>query len=181
MKTRFRDSLIACFIFCFFCWVIPEAWASLKVWTSTESIQAADLNSNFSQISTTATAANASITNSRIASNAGISFSKLETPGLLPKAWLTFSTACGPSCNETMDASSAIGTLAHTASTGIWTVTWATPRVDAFYGVFVTSHYNLGNCTVTAQVAANCTVKCVTASTGAAVDTTWSLIMMDNL
>lgn len=177
MNRTFRSTWIAVLLTALIV-SIPSAYAALKVWSGSETIQPADLNSNFTQVNNAATAL---ITNSRVATAAAIAHSKLATPAVLPKAWAKISANCGVApCSETIAAGSGVSAIQRTAA-GIWTVTWSTARADASYGTVVSHHGPARtDCYSDTFSTTLVAVRCVDAA-GVAVDTVWTITMMDNL
>jgi len=71
--------------------------AGLKTWSNSEVMLPTDINSNFSHIHNTMVGAHgARLVNADVSASALISHTKLATPGLLPKAWM--SNGIGPAC-----------------------------------------------------------------------------------
>lgn len=115
----------------------------LKVWNGTETIQSADLNSNFTTVNTAATA---SITNARISSAAAIATSKLAAYRYIPRTWVTLlqaNASCGiaaGACTETTPGSASVTGLA----VGSYLVTLGYTATDTTYAVSVTQTSTTG-------------------------------------
>lgn len=135
MNRTFRNTLAAILLTTLIL-SIPSAYAALKVWSGSETIQVADLNSNFTQVNNSATAL---VTNSKVATGAAIATSKLAAYRYIPRTWVTVLTAnagCGTAaaaCTELApDATAVVGT-----ALGSYTVSFATNATDTTYGVTI--------------------------------------------
>lgn len=120
---------------------------AIRTWGSGETLTASDLNATFSHIHNTMVGGHgARLVNADVSASAAISMSKLATPELLPKAWAYVASDCTvtPCTIAQATGVSAITRLA----TGVYTVTWSTPRSDAIYSVFITAvHATSGEAT----------------------------------
>jgi hypothetical protein len=115
---------------------LPSAYAALKVWSGSESIQTADLNSNFTQVNNAATAL---VTNAKVSASAAVASSKLAAYRQIPTDWVHMtqaSSSCGTSaagCTVTSPSGMVVSGIA----TGKYTVGFASPKVDITYGVTI--------------------------------------------
>ncbi len=97
-------------------------------WSTGQTLTSTDLNNALAHIHNTLTGG---IDNTHISTVAGIAHSKLATPALVPKAWVTV-RSCASSTTCTLDGSSRITSVAHTATVGTFTVTLSyTPTAAA--------------------------------------------------
>lgn len=151
---------------------------SIKTWSSGEYITSTDLNAALSHIHTTMVGGHGPrLINADIASGAVISHSKLATPALLPKAWVSLTATCSAGTCTSVD-SSVVTSVAY-VSTGVYTVNFPT-RGTANYGAIATAYGNLLiNCGVTAKAATTATVTCVTGTTGAVVNGAFTFMLLD--
>lgn len=151
--------------------------ASLKTWTVGETVTYSDLNANFSHIHTTMVGGHGPrLVNADVSSSAAISHSKLATPSLLPKVW--GQVTCSGTCTAT--ETSGVTSVTYT-SAGVYVVNFAA-RTDANFAVVV-------NSTTSASADAAChgwpaststaAIRCITASTGAALESNFAIIIMD--
>ncbi|UOF79738.1 hypothetical protein [Caudoviricetes sp.] len=152
---------------------------SVKTWSAGEFITANDLNAALTHLHTNLGHGHgAVIINSDVSASAGIAHSKLATPALVPKAFGFIS--CSPSvCSS--DEVYGIASTAYT-SAGVYVVTLSAVRANTSFTVLVSSVS-----TASADVACHgwvlttntLAIRCITASTGAAVDSNFNIIVMD--
>lgn len=151
-----------------------SAWA-LKVWTAPEKVTIAQLNANFAET------ANNGLVDANLASNAAVAHSKLATPALVSKAWVTLSAVCSTATCTVADSSLVTGVTR--SGTGAYTVTWA-PTFSATAAVIPAVHEDDKNCRVTARSTTTATLSCKTNGTDvaapAASDTMFSVVLFDS-
>jgi hypothetical protein len=152
----------------------------IKNWAAGEYITAADLNTTLNHLHSNLGHGHGSvITNADINGSAAISHSKMATPGLLPKIWAI--VTCSPSACATPDISPAlvISSVTYSAA-GLYVVNFSA-RANTSYAVFVNSTSATADvtCHGYASTTTQAIVKCVTASTGAAVDSNFTFLVMD--
>lgn len=162
-------SLVIAVLFCGF-----HAFGALKVWVSGETLRYSDLNSNFSQINTSATR---SLVNADLGASAAIAHSKLATPGLLPKAVAKVGVTGTPCAAGACSVVGAYGgvTAAHTG-TGVYTMTFPTAG-STNYIMFVSTTASNVLCDGQHVSATTATVNCNNVSTAAATDTVFSFLL----
>lgn len=150
----------------------------IKTWASGEYITSSDLNANFSHIHNTMVGGHGpKLLNSDVSGSAAIAHSKLATPPLLPKAWISLAAACTAGTCVNVDL--AVVTSATFVSAGVYTVNFPT-RGSSSYGTLVTAFGNsLINCGVTARTATTATVTCVTGTTGAVTNAAFTFMLLD--
>lgn len=157
--------------------------SSLKTWTVGETVTYSDLNANFSHIHSLMVGGHGPIlTNADVSSSAAISHDKLATPKLLPKLWgqITCSGSCSATEQSPASGSGGITSVTYT-SAGVYVVNFAA-RSDANFAVLV-------NSTTSGSADAVChgwplststvAIRCITASTGAALESNFSILIMD--
>ncbi len=159
--------------------------SAIKSWSTSETIQAYDLNSNFSHVHSQA---ERSWTNSNISASAAISHSKLASPGLVPKIWGlvsktgSYGAACDASpCTVDIQQPTSTVTSVTRTSTGLYVINWASLRTDAIYGLFLTPMVGAMACkhVITSSTTALATVQCVN-DLGSAADGAFQFMLMDN-
>ncbi|MHB1098584.1 MAG: hypothetical protein ACYCZR_03435 [Burkholderiales bacterium] len=150
----------------------------VKVWSSGEYINSADLNATVSHLHGNLGHGHGPVVvNADVSTSAAIAHSKLATPALLPKAWISLTATC--TAGTCADVDKSIATSVAFVSTGVYTVSFPT-RGDASYGALVTAYGNrLINCGVTAKAATTATVTCVTGTTGAETNGAFTFVLMD--
>ncbi len=126
----FRNTLIALGVF--FAAASIVLAGSITTWSSGDVLTSNALNANFQHIHNTMVGGHgARLVDADVASNAGISHSKLATPALLPRAWgSSFSECSATPC--TLTVSSGITSVVRN-STGSYTVTLSTARPDSTF------------------------------------------------
>ena len=140
---------------------LPSAYAALKVWSGSESIQVADLNSNFTQVNNSATAL---VTNAKVSASAAIVSSKLASYRQIPTDWVYMTlgnSTCGTAaanCTET----SPTGLSVVGISVGQYRVQFATTRTDTTYGVVIGTESGVvnGACIVSGHTTGEFTLRC---------------------
>ncbi len=147
-------------------------------WVTGEYITASDLNAALTHLHNSVGHGHGPVLiNSDISTSAAIAHSKLATPPLIPKAWVSLSATCTAGTCTSVDSS--VVTSVAFVSTGVYTVNFPT-RGDANYGALATAYGNLLiNCGVTAKAATNATVTCVTGTTGAVVNGAFTFLTLD--
>ena len=157
-----------------------DSSAAVKTWTANEQVINADLNANFNEINTAATAL---VTDAKVAASAAIQHSKLATPGLMPKAWAYVAGPC--SANPcTVTENSGVTAVNWTAA-GIYTVTLTTSPANANFAIFITPRLNDVTdhvfCQVTGQdnLAPHVVFKCFD-DTDAAENTGFYVMILDS-
>lgn len=171
--------------------VLAAAVASagtIKVWTAGEYITATDLNANFAHIHNTMVGGHGPrLVNADVSGSAAIAHSKLATPALLPKAWVTVLTACS-SGTCTMVDNSGIAGVTYSGVTdggtaiGQYTVTFTTPRSAATYAV-LTSAFNSADpryCLTSAQNTGTFIINCYNGDGGAPANTGFTALVLDS-
>lgn len=159
---------------------------SIKSWTN-EVLTAADLNANFSHIHGSMVGGHgARLVNADVSASAAIAHSKLATPALVPKAFAFVTISCSSSPCSVI-SSSKIDAITRTG-TGVYEVDLGYTPANINFAPFVQAVGSNENfCTVTAinhAAAPHVTFKCYRAdvggaATGGAVDTGFSLLVMD--
>jgi hypothetical protein len=165
---------------------------TIYTFSSNDTLSPTQLNSNFQHIHNLMVGGHgARLTDSDVSATAGISHSKLAAPKLLPKAWAGFASSCaGVPCAETLySTSTGVSGIQHTA-TGVWTVTWSTPRSGTTYGVWISSAYVTDTPPASLILchhsrvgvefaAATVKVECETRGGGTLIDAPWNILMLD--
>ncbi len=167
---------------------VPVVASTIHTFSNGEAITAANLNSVFQHIHNTMVGGHgARLVDADVNALAGIKFSKLETPALVPKAWgLVKATCTATPC--TVAASSGISSITRT-SKGLYAVNLTTARADTNYGVLVTP---INSLVTTAADFAVCFAEGVLSTTqilvdcyendgGAVQDTGFTIAILDNL
>lgn len=151
----------------------------IHTWTAGEYITQTDLNAALTHLHNSVGHGHGPIlVNADVSASAAIAHSKLATPALLPKAWVTLTASCGASPCVTVDSS--VVTSVTRTSAGVYVVNFPT-RGDTTYGALSTAYGNLLiNCGITAKAATNATVTCVTGTTGAATDGAFTFMLLDS-
>lgn len=151
----------------------------IHVWTSGEYINSVDLNANMAHLHNNMVGGHGPrLTNSDVSGSAAIAHSKLATPALLPKAWVSLTATCTAGTCVSVDSNTVTGVAF--VSTGVYTVTFPT-RGNANYGALATAYGNLLiNCGITAKAATTSTVTCVTGTTGAVVNGAFTFMLLDS-
>lgn len=157
--------------------------SSLKTWTVGETVTYSDLNANFAHIHSLMVGGHGPrLTNTDVSSSAAISHAKLATPALLPKVWgqITCSGTCTATEQSPASGSGGVTSVTYT-SAGVYVVNFAA-RSDSNFAVLV-------NSTTSGSADAVChgwplststvAIRCITASTGAALESNFSIIIMD--
>lgn len=155
---------------------------AIKQWSSGETLTSADLNANFTHIHANMVGGHgARLVDADVSASAAISHSKMATPALIPKAWMSLETTCGaPPCTETKAASSGVGVVSHTAA-GQYSVTWSPARSDDHYAAVVTPlSGTAGICNLFAYSSVSAGVYCYTANTGAATNMAFNIVLLDD-
>lgn len=119
--------------YAFFPNIIGLAQGTLKVWSTSETIRAADLNANFTAVNNSATEL---VTNAKVSSVAAIARSKLVNGINIPKAFGVVKTLC-TSGTCTLAASQGTTSVTRT-SMGVYAVNLNYTAADAGYGALVT-------------------------------------------
>lgn len=123
-----------------------------------DTLTAAQLNNTIAHVHNTFSGG---IVDTHLAANAAVQHTKLAAPALVPKAWAMTAAVCGASpC--TLSASSGVSSITRTG-TGLYTVTWTTPRANASYLVMVQAAIpasTLGSCRATSVGTTTTTVRC---------------------
>jgi hypothetical protein len=156
---------------------------TIKVWSSGEYITATDLNAALAHLHVSVGHGHGPvIINSDVSGSAAIAHTKLATPALLPKAWGYVAAACATPATCTISDSNGITSIAGQATTGEYLVTLATTRSNANYAVVVSAYLTAqdSSCHATAQTTSTVTIKCITASTGADLDSGFSFMLLDS-
>ena len=152
----------------------------VHTWTSGEYITAADLNAAISHLhASVGRGHGAVLTNADVSGSAAIGHSKLATPALLPKSWVSVD-ACASSPCTIIDSSGVSGVTR--TSAGVYVVTYTVARSSSAYGVFGQAFHTTAAtfCHTTAKTATNATVSCIDgANPHAAVDSGFGLLVMD--
>lgn len=178
MNRTFRSTLVI--------WLLTAGLASaaLKVWVSGETIQSADLNSNFSQINATA---GGLVTNARVSSTAAIASSKLAGYRLMPRMWAsltnnnsTCSTTQGSNCTET---TAGLGSIVGTGDAGTYEVRLGYTASNSDYapqvGIQMAGSTTAATCGVYQLGTTNFTVRCLDIA-GAPLNMGFTVVVYDN-
>lgn len=188
-----KKAVIASFLLSIIVAVPVALGSSIKTWSTGEAIRASDLNTVLAHLhANLGHGHGAIVANADISATAAIAHSKLAEPALVPKAWATVTTACdgaavaGTAC--TIAASSGVASVTANAVAGQYRVNLQAARSDASFGVLVTSHTAGTNCVADTFVATsvgtplggNFLVKCLLEAGGAAGNTAFSVLVMDN-
>lgn len=151
---------------------------SIKTWSAGEYITATDLNAALAHLHTNLGHGHGPvIINSDINASAAIAHSKMATPALLPKAFGNI-TCSGAGCSS--GDTNGITSTART-SAGVYTVT-IPARANTSFTVLVSSTLNTtadAACHAWVATTSTIAVRCITASTGAALESDFNLIVMD--
>lgn len=154
--------------------VAGSSHGALKVWVSGESLRAADLNANFTEVNTAATAL---VTNAKVSGSAAIAHSKMATPTLIPKIVVSVAASCAATpCTMTINSGA---TSVTRAGGGQYSVTFPT-RGNAVYApmVSVISASDV-RCTTSTQAATSTAVLCYNGA-GVAVDSGFTFLLLDD-
>lgn len=158
------------------------AWGALKVWTGSETIQAADLNSNFTTINT---AAAALVTNSKVSASAAIATSKLAAYRFIPRAWVALQNAnasCGTSAAACTVTTGGTTTITGTAA-GSYLVTLGYTATDstmgAIAGIMTLDSATTGSCNAFGFSTTAFTVHCRN-NAGTLIDTGFTVSVFDS-
>lgn len=160
--------------------------STVKTWSTGEVINSTDLNGSFSHIHSTMVGGHgARLINSDVSAAAAIAHSKLATPGLLPRAWAIWKTACATGttpCAPTIDVG--VSDVVWNA-TGDYAVRLDVGRPNTSYIILVTAYSAAGADTVcgtyshgTGTTLGSFGVKCYTA--GAAADAAFQVVVLDD-
>lgn len=155
----------------------------LKTWVVGETLTYSDINANFAHIHGLMVGGHGPrLVNADVSSSAAISHAKLATPALVPKIWGM--VACSGSCSATEQSPTStaggISSITYT-SAGVYVVNFAA-RFDANFAVIVNSTTSASADAVChGWPASNATaaIRCITASTGAALESNFSILIMD--
>lgn len=152
--------------------------SAIKVWVSGELLRYTDLNANFAHIHATMVGSHgARLVNSDVSATAAIALTKLATPQLIPKMFVSMGSVC------------AAGTCSTVSSQGITSVTWQatgiyrvnfTARPDALYAAFVSSSTNLVNCIPYSKTTTYTAINCIVGTTAADSNADFNFMLMDN-
>lgn len=153
----------------------------IHTWVAGEYITYTDLNANLQHLHNNLGHGHGPVlVNADINTSAAIAHTKMATPALLPKAWAYVAAACATPAACTLSDSSGITSIAGQATTGEYLVTF-TARANANYAVVVSAFLAAqdSSCHATAQTTTTVTIKCITASTGADLDSGFSFLLLD--
>lgn len=157
----------------------------LHTFGNTEVVTASNLNNNFTWLNTNKIGAGVQLSNTDVATAAGLSHSKFATPALVPKAWAvvtsncTGSAAAGTAC--TVGDSSQVTSITTNGASGQFRVNLAYTPANVNFSVQVSTHTAASVCMAdtTAVAAPHALVKCFD-YTGAANDVNqFSVLVMD--
>jgi hypothetical protein len=156
--------------------------SAIKVWTTGETLRAADLNSNFAHIHNTKVGDGILLVNADVSASAAISHSKLASPSLVPVAFAYVDNGVGAACAVSPCTATGTGVTSVTrVSPGLYTVTLSAARLDTRYAI-TASHMgalaHICNPVNTGSLIAF-NLLCVTAG-GVATDSLFSFVMLDN-
>jgi hypothetical protein len=173
MKTRLW--LLAAAFFAFGVVASP-----IHVFNSGDALTSADINANFSHIHSMMVGGHGpKLTNSDVNASAAIAHTKLATPALLPKLWWSGTTACTTTPCASADSSGF--SLVTRSAAGTYLATFSLTRVDANYGIWVTTLASgLINCVPTGRNAGSVAIGCTTVTTGVATDASFSILILDS-
>ena len=158
--------------------------STLKVWSTGEYLTSTDINANFAHIHSLMVGGHGTrLMNADVNASADIAHSKLATPALLPKAWAAISSCTGATDGGSGGActiiDSSVITTITAGTTGVYTVNYPT-RSGTYIGVFVTAYKTTEvSCHVYSVGTASSVIHCITPSTGVAVDSAFSVMLMD--
>lgn len=158
---------------------------AIKTWAPGDTLTAGDLNATFQHIHNSMVGGHgARLVDSDVSASAAISHSKMATPGLLPRAWGIWKTACvspGP-CATTVDIGISDAVF---NATGDYCVRLDVGRTDANFAVFVTPFAAGGADTACATYShstgttfGSFCFKCFTA--GVAANTAFQVMVLDD-
>lgn len=160
------------------------AWAGqIITFSNGDTISASSLNANFQHIHNLMVGGHgARLVDADVSASAAIAQSKIAGLGATSiKAWGVFSTNCGTTCTETVQASYGISSIANT-TLGNWTVTLSSTRADTAYAVIVTANEATFICNASYALHTTSTfnVHCQVTSSGTAVNTHFQITVLDN-
>lgn len=180
MNTRRKFGILAVVLL-----AIGATASSIKVWSTGEYLTSTDINANFAHIHSLMVGGHgARLLNADVSGSAAIAHSKLATPTLVPKAWAAISSCTGATDGGTGDTCTLIDSSGITSIiagvTGTYTVTYPT-RSGTYIGVFATAYSATAEaaCHVYSVSTTTVVLKCVVPSTGAALNSAFSIMLMD--
>jgi len=193
-STAIRTVLIVTFIFGLIAGGIllnlPAARAHIgsparTTFVDGDPLTAAQLNDSFSHVDNVFSGG---ITDSMVSGSASLQHSKLATPALLPKAWALVGVAAlcngaaavGTPCS--VDVSSRISSVVAGGVTGQYNVNLAYTPTNANFGILATGRIAGVNCNAGFQqtAAPQLVVYCFTGTTGAATNTPFTVMVLDD-
>jgi hypothetical protein len=155
----------------------------LKVWSPGELFNVSDLNGNFAHIHSTMVGGHGPrLRDADVASNANIAASKLANAAIYPKGYYAVTSQCTVSpCSFSSYGGPPITSVTR-SGTGLYTLTWATPRPNALYNVFfsgsgvgATYHCMIQSAVTTTTVSILCT-----GPSGTALDAAFGFLLFDD-
>lgn len=177
VQTELKIWLVA-FVVC----VCGLAYAAhLHTFSSNEALTASKLNANFAHLEASAARNHgAVIVNADISANAAIAHSKLQVPGLMPKAWAVVNNCTTATCTVP-EASSRISGVTRSAA-GTYTVSFSPALGDVDYAVSLTHMSGTAGrfCSVTTYGTTSFGVLCYNVPGAALVDSGFGFVVMDN-
>lgn len=153
---------------------------TIKTWNNGEPITPAEFNYALAHIHT---AAEASITNSKVSATAAIAHSKLATPALVPKAVVMVADGCAVPGTCTMSMNSGFTSVAQGATAGQYTFTLTTARTDTTYMPMVTCLDSATRCSCSVVAISSTTVftvYCMDLATPSALTSGVHVVVFDN-
>lgn len=138
--------------------------SAIHVWVDGDVLSTADINSNFSHIHGLMVGGHgARLINADVSASAGISHSKLATPGVLPKSIFVIGSSITPCAAGTCTLTASAGIIPTVTwnSTGNYTVTLPVARTDIHWFVTATPKYcnaSTGGCYCNIQTGTSTTV-----------------------
>lgn len=148
----------------------------IKVWSSGETITAADINANFAHIHNLMVGGHgARLTNADVSATANIALSKLATPTLIAKAAAQLSSNCNVIGACATDYNQGFSAVAALTTTGSYRFTFSAVRPNTGYGVIVKPHIpataNIPYCYATAFTTSAFDVQCLASSSTTSMST----------
>lgn len=160
------------------------AASAIKVWTTGETLRAADLNSNFSHIHNTKVGDGIQLVNADVSASAAIAHSKLATPTLIPKGvglvgGASSAVACTVNGACPVYVASGISGATRTGA-GTYQVTPAVTRANTTYMPISTSNSANIFCSATVVSTSRFDVACIDVTTATLTDSIFAVVFFDD-
>ena len=151
----------------------------IKTWSAGQILTPTDLNANFAHIHNNMVGGHgARLVDADVSATAAIATTKLAGGALIPKAWAQLTTACTTGTCALAD-SSGITSVVWTG-TGAYTVTLSSARTGGYMILLTAFNSTTELCTPMTQSSGSFTMQCHLTATGAAENSAFALLVMDN-